>query len=90
MAFLELTGIQKQFGDVAAVMDFNLAAAEGRVRLVPRTIRLRQDDDSADDRRASRSRRPARSRSTARTSPTGRRTSATSAWCSSRTPCSRT
>ncbi len=29
MAFLELTGIQKRFGDVAAVHDFNLAAERG-------------------------------------------------------------
>jgi putative spermidine/putrescine transport system ATP-binding protein len=29
MAFLELTGIQKRFGDVAAVLDFNLAAERG-------------------------------------------------------------
>jgi len=29
MAFLELTGVQKQFGDVTAVLDFNLAAERG-------------------------------------------------------------
>ncbi len=29
MAFLELSGIQKRFGDVAAVQDFNLAAERG-------------------------------------------------------------
>src|SRR5688500_8663386 len=29
MAFLELTAIQKRFGDVAAVADFNLAAERG-------------------------------------------------------------
>jgi putative spermidine/putrescine transport system ATP-binding protein len=29
MAFLELSGIQKRFGDVAAVLDFNLAAERG-------------------------------------------------------------
>ena len=29
MAFLELTGVQKRFGDVAAVQDFNLAAERG-------------------------------------------------------------
>ena len=29
MAFLELTGIQKMFGDVAAVLDFNLATEKG-------------------------------------------------------------
>ena len=29
MAFLELTGIQKMFGDVAAVLDFNLATQKG-------------------------------------------------------------
>jgi putative spermidine/putrescine transport system ATP-binding protein len=29
MAFLELTGVQKTFGDVAAVLDFNLAAEKG-------------------------------------------------------------
>src|SRR5512146_2263410 len=29
MAFLELTGVQKRFGDVAAVLDFNLAADRG-------------------------------------------------------------
>jgi putative spermidine/putrescine transport system ATP-binding protein len=29
MAFLELTGVQKAFGDVAAVVDFNLAAEKG-------------------------------------------------------------
>ena len=29
MAFLELTGVQKRFGDVAAVQDFNLAAEQG-------------------------------------------------------------
>jgi putative spermidine/putrescine transport system ATP-binding protein len=29
MAFLELSGIQKSFGDVAAVLDFNLAAEKG-------------------------------------------------------------
>jgi putative spermidine/putrescine transport system ATP-binding protein len=29
MAFLELTGVQKMFGDVAAVLDFNLATDKG-------------------------------------------------------------
>ena len=29
MTFLELTGVQKRFGDVAAVLDFNLAAERG-------------------------------------------------------------
>ena len=29
MAFLELTGVQKAFGDVAAVLDFNLATEKG-------------------------------------------------------------
>ena len=29
MTFLELTGVQKHFGDVAAVLDFNLSAAKG-------------------------------------------------------------
>ena len=29
MAFLELTGIQKRFGEVSAVADFNLAAERG-------------------------------------------------------------
>jgi len=29
MTFLELTGVQKHFGDVAAVLDFNLAAERG-------------------------------------------------------------
>jgi putative spermidine/putrescine transport system ATP-binding protein len=29
MAFLELTGVQKMFGEVAAVLDFNLAAEKG-------------------------------------------------------------
>src|SRR5687768_17987425 len=29
MAFLELTGVQKRFGDVAAVLDFNLGAERG-------------------------------------------------------------
>jgi len=29
MAFLELTGVQKMFGDVAAVLDFNLATEKG-------------------------------------------------------------
>ena len=90
MAFLELTDIQKMFGDVAAVIDFNLAAAEGRVRLVPRTIGLRQDDDPADDRGLREADDWPDHRSTARTSPTDRRTSATSAWSSSRTRCSRT
>ncbi len=61
-----------------------------RVRVVPRAVRLRQDDDAADDRGLRVPRLRARSRSTARTSRSCRRTSATSAWSSSRTPCSRT
>ena len=51
MAFLELTGIQKRFGESAAVQDFNLAAERGEFVLVPRAVRLRQDDDAPDDRR---------------------------------------
>ena len=52
MAFLTLTGVQKVFpGGVAAVEDFNLDVAARRVRVVPRTVRLRQDHDPPDDRR---------------------------------------
>ena len=29
MTFLELTGVQKRFGEVAAVLDFNLSADRG-------------------------------------------------------------
>ena len=90
MAFLELTGVQKLFGDVAAVQDFNLAVEKGEFVsfLGPSgcgkttTLRMIAGLREAD--------RRARSRSTARTSPTSRRTSATSAWSSSRTRCSRT
>ena len=90
MAFLELTGVQKRFGDVAAVIDFNLAAEKGEFVsfLGPsgcgKTTTLRmiagfeQPTAGHDhDRRRG-------------TSPTSRRTSATSGWSSSRTPCSRT
>ncbi len=90
MTFLQLTGIQKRFGDVAAVEDFNLEAVRGEFVsfLGPsgcgKTTTLRmiagfERADRRDDRR-----------STASTSPTGRPTSATSGWSSSRTRCSRT
>ena len=51
MGFLELTNVKKQFGAFAAVEDFVLSAAQGRVRLLPRALRLRQDDHAAHDRR---------------------------------------
>ena len=90
MGFLELTDIQKMFGDVTAVKDFNLAAEHGEFVsfLGPSgcgkttTLRMIAGFEKPD--------RRARSPSTARTSRTARRTSATSAWSSSRTRCSRT
>ena len=90
MTFLDLTGVQKQFGDVVAVERLQPRRREGRVRLVPRAVGLRQDDDAADDRRLRAADRRHDHDRRRRTSPTGRRTSATSAWSSSRTRCSRT
>ena len=90
MAFLELTGIQKRFGEVAAVEDFNLAAERGEFVsfLGPsgcgKTTTLRMiagfERPTAGDDRDQRTWR----------SPTGRRTSATWGWSSSPTRSSRT
>ena len=89
MAFLELTGVQKRFGDLAAVEDFNLAAERGEFVsfLGPsgcgKTTTLRMIAGFE--------------RPTAGTITIDgvdvtnrRRTSATSAWSSSPTRCSRT
>ena len=47
--------------DVTVVQDFNLDVAAGRVRLLPRAVRLRQDDDAAHGRRLRGADRRARS-----------------------------
>ena len=80
----------KEFGDVRAVDDVTLEIRGRRVLLDARPERLRQDDDPASDRRASRRPTPVASCSTARTSPSSPRSSATSTWSSRTTRCSRT
>ena len=56
MAFLEISDLEKHYGTAHVVRDFNLDVEQGRVRLLPRPVRLRQDDDAAHGRRASRPR----------------------------------
>ena len=51
MTFLDLTGVQKQFGDDRGRPGLRPRGRARRVRLVPGPVRLRQDDDPADDRR---------------------------------------
>ncbi len=49
---LELNNVGKVYDNgTPAVIDFNLSRCQGRVHRVPRPVRLRQDDDAADDRR---------------------------------------
>ena len=62
----------------------------GRVLLPARPVRVRQDDDAADDRRVRAADQPGRSSSTAATSSPCRRTAGRSTPCSSPTPCSPT
>ena len=50
MTFLVLAGIQKRFGEVSAV-GLRPRRRTRRVRVVPRTVRLRQDDHPPNDRR---------------------------------------
>ena len=62
---VELVGVTKRFGDVAAVDAIDLAGAAGRVPLAPRPVGLRQDDDASAHRRlraAGRGRGPDRRR----------------------------
>ena len=61
MTFLELTDVQKRFGDDGRRRGLQPRGRARRVRLVPRAVRLRQDDDAADDRRLRAADRPARS-----------------------------
>ena len=51
MAFIELRDIVKSFGRNTVVQGLVPERREGRVRLLPRRIGLRQDDDPADDSR---------------------------------------
>ena len=90
MAFLELTGVQKRFGDVAAVLDFNLAAERGEFVsfLGPsgcgKTTTLRMIAGFEQPTGGTIAVNGTRHH------PTARPTSATSGWSSSPTPCSRT
>ena len=64
MAFLVLERLTKRYGDQSPSTAV-AGGREGRVRLAARPVRLRQDDDAADDRRLRRADRRARSCSTA-------------------------
>ena len=48
MSYLELSHVQKSFGIVKVVHDFNMSINEGE--FVPRPIGLRKDDRPAHDR----------------------------------------
>ena len=50
-ASIEFRGVTKRYGDVAAVRDVSFTVAAGTLRHAARTVRLRQDDDAATDRR---------------------------------------
>ena len=49
--FLSIQNLRKAFGPTTVVQDFNLEVRTGRVRLVPRAIRMRQDYRAAHGRR---------------------------------------
>ena len=70
MAFLELDGIEKSFGDAHVDQGHRPRDREGRVHRLRRPLGLRQVDAAAADRRARADRPAASSRSTAATSPT--------------------
>ena len=50
MSFLELTGVHKHFGEHRSRSRTSTSPPRGRVRVLPRAVGLRQDDDAADDR----------------------------------------
>ena len=87
---LELSGLHKGFGSFVAVDGVDLTVRPGEFVTLLGPSRLGQDDHAQHDRRLRRAdrghdphRRPRRHRAAARTS-------ATSAWCSRTTRCSRT
>ncbi|MEJ7696911.1 MAG: hypothetical protein WKF78_09935 [Candidatus Limnocylindrales bacterium] len=91
MSFLALDGVQKRFpGGVLAVKDFSLAAERGEFVSFLGPIRLRQDDDPADDRRVRAADGGHDHDRRRRHDPDRHPTGATWAWSSSRTRCSRT
>ena len=87
---VHLTGLQRIYGRVHALDGLTLHMRARRARRPARAVRLRQDDRAARAGRA-RGRRPRQRRGRRRTTSRGcRRTSATWAWCSRPTACSRT
>ena len=70
MAFLEIARPREALRRQPRRARLQPRRREGRVRLLPRPVGLRQDDDAADDRRLRDARPAARSASTARTSST--------------------
>ena len=89
-ADVTLESVTKRFDDVVAVDDLTLEIPRGVVLRAARPVRLRQDDDAADDRRLrGADRGPDRPRRAA-TSPGCRRTGATSTPSSRATRSSRT
>ena len=66
--FLSIQHVRKTFGDNTVVQDFNLDVGTRRVRLLPRSLGLRQDDGAAHGRRLREADRRHRSSSAARTS----------------------
>ena len=84
------TGVTKRFGSFVAVDDLDLDDPDRLVLRAARPVRLRQDDDAADGRRAGGADRRHDPHRRTRTSPTPSRTSGRSTPSSRATRCSRT
>ena len=82
MAAIEIQGLSKRFGDVAAVDDLSFTVARGSRDRLPRPERRRQDDDPADAARPGRADRRHRHHRRAALRRPRRSRSATSARCS--------
>ena len=87
---ITVQNVTKRFGKFVALDDVSLEVPDRLAGRAAGPVRLGQDDAAADHRRAGS--RPTRARccTRTRTSPTARPATATSASCSSTTPCSGT
>ena len=87
---IDISGVTKRFGDFVALDDVSVTIPTGQLTALLGPSRRRQVHPAADHRRPRQGRRGHRSPSRASTPPSCRRRSATSASCSSTTPCSST
>ena len=90
MTFLQLKGVEKQFGEVKTIKGIDLSIDRGQFTVFVGPVGLRQVDAAAPDRRAGDAQRRQHRTWTAATSRGCPRRSATWRWCSRATRCTRT